>query len=266
MFAWIASNIWIIAVCVIVLIGVVITLIIVSGVKKKTAKNAVNRYETKKLKRKQKTEDQDLKTAIKETNEQIRITNKKRRELGRKITFAPMEDLIPIKKAVNRGIDGFELQNNFGFFDIVRVVSFDYSAMDDDDLNMHIFYWDRFYRTTAVPIKRLSLNMPVDTSQQIIYYNNVLARTENPLYREKIIQEIEELRTGFEKRQTRDYFLIYYAEDIDSLINESAHITASLEERGYVTILSPITKLQVFNKLSNPYSYKEMLTEDFIDD
>ena len=233
--------------------------------KEQFGKNSDNHTETKSLKRKRRTEDKELKKEIKKTNKSIELANKNRRELGKKITFAPMEELIPIKRAINKGIDGFELCNNMGFFDIVRVVSFDYSAMDDDDLNMHVFYWDRFYRTTAVPIKRLSLNMPVDTTQQIIYYNNVFNRTKNPMYREKIIQDIEELRTGFDKRQTRDYFLFYYAEDIDSLINESAHISASLEERGLVSELTPIMKLQVMNRLSNPYSNKKMLTESFTD-
>ena len=206
----------------------------------------------------------ELKTAIKETNKNIKAVNKKRRELGEQITLLPMDQLIPIKRAINKGFDGFEYQDKLGFFDIVKVVSFDYSAMDDEDLNMHIFYWDRYYRTTSIPLKRLSLNMPVDTTQQIIYYKNILNRTKNSLYREKIKKEIEELRSKFEKRQTRDYYLFFYADNFDSLINESAHISASLEERGYVMRLSPIKKLQVLNKLSNPYSCKTMLTEKFV--
>ena len=230
--------------------------------KRKT--NAVNsNQDSQRPKKKQQDSEKELRTAIKETNKAINAANKKRRELGRQITFAPMDQLIPIKRAVNKGIDGFEYQDKLGFFDIVQVVSFDYSAMDDDDLSMHIFFWDRFYRTTSIPFKRLSLNMPVDTTQQIAYYKNIMNRTVNPLYRQKIKKEIEELRTNFDKRQTRDYYLFFYADDLDSLINESAHISASLEERGYVLRLTPIKKLQVLNKLSNPYSYKKLLTENF---
>ena len=211
----------------------------------------------------QSSEKKQVNQAIQETNENIKEFNRKRKELGEKITFAPMDELIPIKKAVNKGKDGFELINNFGFFDIVKIVSFDYSAMDDDDLSMHVFYWDRYYRTTANSFKRLSLNMPVDTTPQIQNYKKRLRRAPKPLYQEKIKKNIEELKTKFEDRQTRDYYLIYYAETKDKLLNERAHIMASLEERGFVICISPIRKLEVLNKLSNPYSNKTMLTENF---
>lgn len=230
--------------------------------RKNTSKEAISSFESKRLKQKSKSEDKELKASIKEINNNIRITNKKRRELGRQITFAPMDELIPIKKAINKGEDGFQYRDNLGFFDIVRIVSFDYSAMDDEELAKHIFHWGRFYLVTANPLKRVSLNMPVDTTQQIGYYKKLLQHTDDPLKRQKIKNEIMELES-FDDRQTRDYFLFYYANDLDSLRNEYAQIKASLEEKGYAIRLSPIRKLQVLNKLSNPYSYKEMLTENF---
>lgn len=230
--------------------------------KKSNRESLSNNYEQKLSKKKQKEEDKELKKTIKETNQQIKLNNKKRRELGRVIEFGRMDELIPIKKAVNRGHDGFEFTHNQGLFNIVQVVSFDYSAMDDDDLSMHVYHWDRFYRTTSIPIKYVSLNMPVDTAQQIANKTAILNRTDNPLYRNKLKKDIEELK-GFEGRQTRDYYLMYYANDYDSLINETSHILASLESRGYIVTLSPIKKLLLFNKFSNPYSYKEMLTENF---
>lgn len=212
---------------------------------------------------KKRAEEKAVNEGIKQYNKNVEANRKTRRELGKKIEFGPMEDLIPIKRAVNKGIEGFELRKDFGFFDIVRVVSFDYNTMDDNDLNMHIHNWDRYYRTTSVPIKRLSLNMPIDTSQKIARLKERLEHEDNPLYREGIEKEIKELQIKFEGRQSWDYFLIYYAKDLDSLMDERVHITASLEEKGYVITLKPLQKLRVLNQLSNPYSYKKMLEENF---
>lgn len=209
-------------------------------------------------------ENKTLKDAIKETNKSIKAENKRRRELGKRINDAEIEELIPIKKAVNKGYDGFKLANDFGFFDIVRVVSFDYYSMDDDDLDEHKYHWDRFYRTTAIPLKYLSLNMPVDTTTQVNHINRKLSRTQNPLKRKKLKEERKVLEKGFDDRETRDYFLMFYAETLDGLTNESVHIAASLENKGYVLRLSPIKKLEVFNKFSNAYTNKEMLTENFV--
>lgn len=247
----------------VILVLIAIMVVIIIAKKKKPNTNQQTNYEKKLQRKKDNDEEKEVKSSIKTINNNIKSNNKKRRELGKMLTFTPMDELIPIKRGINKGIDGFEYQDNLGFFDIVKVVSFDYSSMDEDDLNMHIFYWDRFYRTTSNSIKRLSLNMPVDTTLQINYYKQVLRRTDNPLYRSKIEKEINELR-GFENRQTRDYYLFYYADDLDSLMNISAHISASLEDRDYVIRISPLKKLQILNKLSNPYSYKNMLTESFI--
>lgn len=231
---------------------------------KNTKKNSsVDSNNQKLLKKRKKEEDKELKEAIKETNRNIKNRQKQRRELGKKINFAPMEELIPIKKAIDRGETGFEYQNKLGFFDIVRIVSFDFEAMDDEELAQHIYHWGRFYLITPNPLKRLSLNMPVDTSQKIKYYTELLERTDNPIKRETIIKMINELKTSFEGRETRDYFLVYYADDLDSLRNEAAQISASLEDKGYAVKLTPLTKLQVLNKLCNPYTNKDMLTENF---
>ena len=225
-------------------------------------KSSINSNEQKLLRKKQRTEEKELKEAIKETNKNIKRQQKQRRELGQQINFAPMEDLIPIKKAIDRGNTGFEYKNNLGCFDIVRIVSFDFSALDDEELAKHIYHWGKFYLITATPLKRISLNMPVDTTQNINYYKQLLDNEDNPLKRATIQKMIDELNS-FEGRETRDYFLVYYADDLDSLKNESAQISASLEDKGYVLRLTPLKKLQVLNKFSNPYTNKIMLIDKF---
>lgn len=163
-------------------------------------------------------------------------------------------DIIPIKKEVDEGETGFELVNNQGFFNLFRILSFDYSSQLDEDSAKHCLIWDKHYRTFLNDEKLIAVNMPIDFSKNIQFDNHKLSKTTNPYYQEVLLDSQYDYTVRLRMRETKDFFLYVYAETYDELVKVNARIKATVCYNGLVQEISFEEKKDVFKKFSNPYN------------
>ena len=164
-------------------------------------------------------------------------------------------DMIPFKSEVNSGDLGFEYCSDRGFFDIYKCISFDYMSANDELLILHIYTWDKFYRVSAENLKLISINLPLDLTDQIRYYKKKYKETTNPMYKQTLKETLNELKNELRYRQTKEFYLCIYAKSFDNLQKIQARVHNILISSGLVSEITYDEKKKVFNKFSNPYNF-----------
>lgn len=200
-----------------------------------------------------------------ETKEQKKQDKKLRKEKEKILENIPLStlDLLPFKDYIDDGVYekgyyGFELEDNT-FMNLYEVVPYDYASMSDNEVLMHIIYWDRFYRTHSESIKLLSINLSVDTQPNIAYFKRKYNSTQNQLYREVIRDNINDF-LSIKDRNVKKWYLKIFANTFEEIVKLNAQVRASLEQNRLVMQIDTRQKVILLNKISNPYnhSYKNI--------
>lgn len=216
--------------------------------KRKTAKLASDTAQTKKM---LKDFDKQENSLQKEAPDKDKF--KENKSVLKNIELTTL-DLIPIKRFIGTGSDGFEYENNMGFFNVFKLGSFDYYSYDDTEVMEHIYLWDKFYRTFANDIKLIAINMPVNMLSNIKFYLHKYSRTNNPLYRKQIAEYVREFRDDLRDREVKDFYLYIYAETYDELMKINARVEAGLCSEGLAFSIDAQQKINMYRKFSNPFN------------
>ena len=164
----------------------------------------------------------------------------------KKAEYVP--EILPFKRLNHRG-SGFEFIDDT-FVDILRIRCKNLSALAQDEIAGDMYRWQKFYKTYSYEIKIVGMNFPCNTKSQQMYFREKINKTDN---REQIniLEEKLARLEMLEKEETdREYYLFYYADDINALYERKNSITASLGD--LVDEISVSKKVQVFEKLFNP--------------
>ena len=138
------------------------------------------------------------------------------------------------------------------FIDCLQIISKDLNNVDDLTSKLDCAAYDKLYSTYADSLKIVSSYFPVDTSSQISYFRKILERTENPVYRAEIEDEIRKCEIINKEMLNREFLLFFYADSIGDYNEKYIRITSTYSngKRLFETI-SKEKKKRHFNLLAN---------------
>lgn len=98
--------------------------------------------------------------------------------------------------------------------DLFQIVCKDLKNLDDVSNQMDILSWIKLYSTYTDDLKITASFFPVDTSAQIKYFKHVYERTENPILKSAISEEIYKCEAIHEQFLNKEFILSFYSKDI----------------------------------------------------
>lgn len=143
-----------------------------------------------------------------------------------------------------------------GYLDIYQINPKDLVNSDVDEIEMDCFKWAKFYKTYAADVEIISMMFPCDTSLQQAFWKKKLANNKNPLFRDMISTKLKELEWREKKAASKEYFLVFFYPDKESIADAVRNAGNSLEF-GRDGLLQPISKKkkeQILFKLANKNS------------
>lgn len=120
-------------------------------------------------------------------------------------------DLIPV-------IDfdeslGYGILRNGMIVDCFHIIGRDLENMDEQGKTFDFLSWQKLYSTYDDDLKITSSYFPVNTKEQLEYFYKILKRTENPVYRELIAEEILKCERIHEQFLNREFYIYFYAKN-----------------------------------------------------
>ena len=103
-----------------------------------------------------------------------------------------MNKLLNIKKYDE--INECFVMNDGTFLDIIKIRSHDLLNSDEDKVLYECYTILKWLKTYPFESEIIGMNFPVDTTEQQIYFEHVMERTENPQYLHYLEQKLIELR------------------------------------------------------------------------
>lgn len=165
-----------------------------------------------------------------------------------------MDDLIPIKD-YDRINNCFICEDGI-YRDLLRIKTKDLKNMSSNDVDYDILRMQKFYKTYADDIKIIVLNFPSYTQIQQDYINRKMEQTNNPKKKYWLQIKLDELIWIENNKTTREFYMMYFANDSDMLIKLRADILSTLGGNyQLVETIDQLTKEQIIYKLNN----KQML-------
>lgn len=162
-------------------------------------------------------------------------------------------DIMPYKRITE---EGFILDKNNEYQVFLRIKTYDFQSMNDDDLESLINVFTTMTRVYVDTIKYISLTYPTETYNQQKFYNDKIVTYEKRLLSESIsnrqvevinnkrLRAIEELnRMEYIEKRLKDkmFIVVLYAKDKRKLVEN----IRTLQRQG-----SRVFGLQVINKIS----------------
>ena len=160
-------------------------------------------------------------------------------------------DLVPIKSYVHDGQTGFKLDDN-KYFNIFQVVMKDYYNMEDSNVKVDESVWDRYYRTINRDFKFNSLNLPLDTSDNVHFLRKKKEQTTDTLKKrilDEHIQSFKELRN----RQVLQTYLLVFADSEEDMVATNNKVYTILGNWYVIKAISVEDKVKVLRKINNIY-------------
>lgn len=158
-----------------------------------------------------------------------------------------LQDLLPV--AAFEG-DCFRYRDGT-YMDMVQVVTKDLLNMSPDALAYDNLTMANFYKTFPEDLKLVSLNFPKSTKQQQKYFEHKILNERNPVYKKFLVQNYRQLRNIEQSRSEREYYLIFYAKNLEDLHNKQMKIIRTLGGNDQVVKIDNEKKIQILQKLNN---------------
>ncbi len=160
-------------------------------------------------------------------------------------------DKIPVI-AVDPETNAFLLDDG-GLVDVLKITTKDYQYLSEQDKEFDDLLYDRLFRTYPEDLKIVSLYFPVDTSNQISHFRKMRDRTENPLFRNLLNNEIDLFYWIRQERREKEYFLFYFVADRTKHRERQTHIISTLSKGAVplVRYMDVANKTAVLKLLNN---------------
>lgn len=169
-----------------------------------------------------------------------------------KMKSASFSSQFPIKD-YDEIANCFIYKNNT-MMDILQIKGKDLQNLDEYSIQMDCLQFIRLYRSYASDLKILSLNFPIDTTEQRNYIQIVKKRTENPVYMESLEEKENELTAIQNNMTDREYYIMIFGKNEEVLIKNRNDIKSILEKNNLISLISKEKKYKILYKLCNPCS------------
>jgi hypothetical protein len=148
---------------------------------------------------------------------------------------------------------GAGIMEDGSFIDMLYIRPKDLNAVSDEDMKFDILMVDKLFRIYSDDLKIISINFPAETASQQEYLQYKHRRTENPVFRRLIEEEIDKATWISGNRTEKDCLLVFFAKDREEYKEKLRTIFGTLS-RGAAPFVSPLSrekKEEIYARLYN---------------
>ena len=160
-----------------------------------------------------------------------------------------VNSLIPVA-SYDDVLSCYKMKNG-SYMNIHRVLCKDLSNLSEPDLERDFFEWTNFYRTFGYDMKLIAINVPENCHDQLAFIDKKLSRQKNQLWRDILAEERDTLEWLEKHREQKEYYIMSFANDVDSMHDINAKINESLCNYRKALEISKEEKHVVLTKLYN---------------
>lgn len=143
------------------------------------------------------------------------------------------------------------VMNDGTFFDIIKIRGHDLLNSDEDKILYECFTILKWIKTYPHEYEIVGMNFPVDTTEQQIYFEHVIERTENPQYLYYLNQKLEELKTIDQRMIERQFYLILFYDTEKDLRLQREKTLLQLGKASLAETIPRFHKELVLYKINN---------------
>ena len=159
--------------------------------------------------------------------------NKKKKEVKNLYKDERIRNTLALLPFANFNEEYGYFENKDGsIMDMLMITTRDLNRYGDDSVNRDILRWHNFFSSYADDIKIISTFFLVDTTRQREYYQKILAKTKNPVYKKLINDEINTCEFIGKNFLNKEFILYFYAKNFREYVDKKMQIMALLREDG----------------------------------
>lgn len=162
-----------------------------------------------------------------------------------------MTELLPIRY-YDYQYECYRMQKD-QCMDILKIRDKDLLSMSPEEVQFDCMIYTKFYKIYAGDVKLISMNFPVNTSEQIIYLENKLETEQNPRRKKWLRIKLNEELNLQKNGSAREYYLMYFSEDEKIHEKNKSSILQTLKngQESLVMEMDFNKKNQIIEKLTN---------------
>lgn len=143
------------------------------------------------------------------------------------------------------------IMNDGSYLDIIKIRSHDLLNNDEDKVLYECFTFLKWLKTYPHESELVGMNFPVDTTEQQIYFEHIMERTENPQYLYYQNQKLTELKVIDQKMMERQFYLFLFFNTEEDLRLQRDKTLLQLGKASLVETIPRFYKELVFYKVNN---------------
>jgi len=139
-------------------------------------------------------------------------------------------------------------------FDIIKVRGHDLLNSDEDKVLYECYTLLKWIKTYPFEFEVLGMNFPVDTTEQQIFFEHIIARTDNPQHLHYQEQKLTELKTIDQKMLEKQFYLMLFFNSTADLLLFREKTMIQLGKASLVDLIPRFHKELVLYKINNKNS------------
>lgn len=159
-------------------------------------------------------------------------------------------EVLPFKGLNKYGV-GMQFTDD-SYFDIMQFRCKDLTSSSDDDIARDMFALQKFFKMYSDEIKIIAMNFPCNTKTQQKFFKEKIKNETNQERKEILEEKLEQCITLEREVTDREYYLFYYAKDVEGLEERRSNILSILGNSAMmVDEISQSKKILLLQKLMN---------------
>lgn len=160
-------------------------------------------------------------------------------------------EVFPIRK-YDEKLSAFVLEDKT-YLDLFEIQAKDRANMQDDEISYDIFNLTRFFRLYYPDCKFISMSFPINTARQRENINFALSNVVDPIRKEWLLRELDELYQLEKMVMRREYYLMFFGNNRDDFIKNKENILNFVGQgrNKFIKKIEERKKYQIIQKLSN---------------
>lgn len=143
------------------------------------------------------------------------------------------------------------VMNDGSFLDIIKIRGHDLLNSDEDKILYECFTLLKWIKTYPHEYEIIGMNFPVDTTEQQIYFEHIISRTENPQYLYYLNQKLTELKTIDRRMIEKQFYLFLFYETEEALQLQREKTLLQLGKAALLETIPRFHKELVLYKINN---------------
>lgn len=143
------------------------------------------------------------------------------------------------------------VMNDGSMLDIIKIRGHDLLNSDEDKILYECFTLLKWIKTYPHDYEIIGMNFPVDTTEQQLYFEHIIGRTENPQYHYYLNQKLEELKTIDQKMVEKQFYLFLFYESETELHLQREKTLMQLGKASLTETIPRFHKELVLYKMNN---------------